>query len=113
MTGEEFTETGSSEAAPTAFPTEDIPIDFENGTFCLTGKFIFGPRSSVEQLIESKGGVISKGVTQMTDYLVIGTLSSPDWVHSSHGLKIQKAVSLKESGHPIAIIAERDLIELA
>jgi NAD-dependent DNA ligase len=107
ISGDEFKETGSAEAAPVIFPTEEVDIQVEGSTFCLTGKFIFGPRSSVERVIESKGGSISSSITQKTDYLIIGTLSSPDWLHANHGLKIQKAVEMKNSGGKISIITEK------
>jgi NAD-dependent DNA ligase len=107
ISGDDFKETGSAEPAPVAFPTEEVDIKVDGSTFCLTGKFIFGPRSSVERVIESQGGSMSGNVTHKTDYLVIGTLSSPDWLHTNHGLKIQKAVELKNSGGKIAIITEK------
>jgi NAD-dependent DNA ligase len=109
--GNEFNETGSSEAAPVAFPTEDADININGSTFCLTGKFIFGPRSSVERVIQSNGGNMSGNVTHKTDYLVIGTLSSPDWLHANHGLKIQRAVEIKSQGGKIAIITEKAWID--
>jgi hypothetical protein len=45
-------------------------------------------------------------VTKRTDYLVIGTFGSRDWVHTSFGRKIEKAVSLRGSGSGIAIAVE-------
>jgi NAD-dependent DNA ligase len=111
LCGSEFMETGSAEAAPVSFPTEDVCINLDGATFCLTGKFIFGPRSSVERVIENKGGLVGGNVTQKTDYLIIGTLSSPDWLHSNHGLKIQKAVELKQAGQKIFIITEKAWLE--
>lgn len=111
LSGSEFLETGSAAAAPVSFPIENVCINTSGSSFCLTGKFIFGPRSSVERVIENCGGSLAANVTKKTDYLIVGTLSSPDWLHSSHGLKIQKAVELKQEGHKICIISEKAWLE--
>lgn len=111
LSGMEFMETGSSEAAPVTFPADDVPISFEGNAFCLTGKFIFGPRSNVERIIENLGGTLHGNVTKKTNYLIVGTLSSPDWLHSSHGLKIKKAVEYKQTGCPISVITEKSWLE--
>lgn len=107
LSGTDFMETGSSEAAPVTFPAEDVPVFFEGNAFCLTGKFICGPRSKVERIIENLGGTLHGNVTKKTNYLIVGTLSSPDWLHSNHGLKIKKAVEYKQSGTSIFIITEK------
>ncbi len=45
-------------------------------------------------------------ITRETDYLVIGTLASEAWVHTTHGRKIEAAVEMKAEGHRIIIVAE-------
>jgi hypothetical protein len=52
------------------------------------------------------GGVCDADVTKRTNYLIIGTFGTRDWLHTSFGRKIEKAVSLRESGLRIAIAAE-------
>lgn len=93
-----------------------LPIDvldsfnIEGKKFCLTGVFSAGKRSLVEEKIIGAEGMISDGVTKSLDYLVIGTLSSRDWRFSSHGRKIEKAVSYRdEKGWPLKIISEEML----
>lgn len=93
-----------------------LPVDvldsfnIEGKKFCLTGVFSAGKRSIVEERIVGAEGLISDGVTKSLDYLVIGTLSSRDWRFSSHGRKIEKAVSYRdEKGWPLKIISEEML----
>ena len=85
----------------------DQPFLFEA---CVTGKFAFGPRSEIEKLIEERGGELSNSITKKVNYLVIGTFSSRDWIHSSYGRKIEKAVEYRDNGDDIAIISEDHFI---
>lgn len=82
------------------------PVHFRNNTFCLTGKFAYGPRAICEEVVKERGGEVSKIVTQTVNYLVIGTFSSTDWIHTSYGRKIEKAVTDRDNLGRIAIISE-------
>jgi NAD-dependent DNA ligase len=82
------------------------PVFFTGHRFCLTGRFVMGPRTNLECEIRERGGTILSTVTADTNYLVIGTIGSRDWLHSTHGRKIEKAMALAEQGHPIALISE-------
>jgi hypothetical protein len=87
----------------------DVPkpaIQFKKRTFVLTGKFAFGPRKACEQFVAQAGGQCESSVTQQTNYLVIGTFGSRDWVQTSHGRKIEKAMEYKQKGIPITIVGE-------
>jgi NAD-dependent DNA ligase len=81
-------------------------------TFCFTGKFIYGTRSKCQNEVIQRGGLInpSNSLTKNTNYLIIGTVGSRDWLHSSFGLKIKEAIKLKKSGSNLYIIAEKDWI---
>lgn len=83
-------------------------LDFEARLFCLTGKFVYGPRKKCENTITDRGGVVHPRVVAYSDYLVIGTLASRDWAHTSHGRKIESAIKANEEGSAIKIIAEED-----
>ena len=48
----------------------------------------------------------SKNVTQNIHYLIIGSIGSDDWIHSSFGRKIEKALQFKKQGKNIIIISE-------
>lgn len=81
-------------------------INFLGKTFCLTGKFVFGSTFECEETITEMGGEVVQMPGQETDYLVIGELCSPDWVHTTFGRSIEKGVELKQQGHPIKILSE-------
>lgn len=94
--------------------TTDLPIDnptpeiqFSGKTFCFTGKLVWGKRQDAELAVLSRGGKIGKP-SKSLDYLVLGEISSRDWKHSTHGLKILNAVRLKEEGCQIGIVTEKD-----
>lgn len=81
-------------------------LRFEGSLWVFTGKMAYGPRKVCEQEIQARGGSCASNITQKTSYLVIGTIGSRDWAHTSHGRKIEQAVGLRERGIPIAIIGE-------
>lgn len=72
----------------------------------LTGTMAYGPRKHCESLITERGGVIGGSVSKKIHYLIVGSIANDQWLHSSYGTKIKKAVELRESGVPIAIISE-------
>ena len=39
-------------------------VTFSGFMFCLTGDFVYAPRSVCEREIEARGGVVGKGVTK-------------------------------------------------
>lgn len=88
------------------FEMPDEPVLFEGKSFLLTGKFVFGPRSKCEQIIQERGGVLSASVNRKTDYLVVGALSSRDWVNESYGRKIEAAMALRQEGCRILVVEE-------
>jgi NAD-dependent DNA ligase len=73
-----------TDPAPTVF--------FEDHAFCFSGRFAYGPRIRCEKAVSDRGGYIHETVLKDTQYLVIGTFGSRDWLHSTHGNKIKKAV---------------------
>jgi hypothetical protein len=77
-----------------------------NRSFVVTGVFNVGNRREVSKLIEDRGGKVASNVSGKVHYLIVGNLGSDDWKHSTHGTKILKAIEIRESGHPIAIVAE-------
>jgi NAD-dependent DNA ligase (contains BRCT domain type II) len=94
--------------ASTELPLDRPPpsISWAASVFVFTGKFAFGPRKDCERQVRNLGGHCEPNITQRTNYLIIGTFGSRDWVHTSFGRKIEKAVGYRESGTPLAIIAE-------
>lgn len=81
-------------------------VTIEGHSFCLTGQFLLGPRSSCERLITERGGTIAKHVSRTLDYLVLGGLGSEEWKHGSFGTKIERAMQFKATGAPIIVVHE-------
>ncbi|EBH6782433.1 NAD-dependent DNA ligase [Salmonella enterica] len=106
-------ESGVVDGLSTKLPVDsDAEIELEGKIFCLTGVFMAGKRSHVEDILKRCNGLISNTVTKKIDYLVIGTLSSRDWRFSSHGRKIEKAISYRDNeGVGLKVISEEMLFD--
>lgn len=91
----------------TSLPLSDPAptIRFSGSGFCFTGTFAFGSRRECEAAVADLGG-IPCSLTMKTSYLVIGEYATESWAHSSYGRKIEKAVEMRDSGVPIAIVGE-------
>ena len=100
----QFVESNRSTTLPLDKPPPEV--EFKGKTFCLTGRFVFGSGLDCEEAILEMGGTVVTAPGKDTDYLVIGELRSPDWVHTSFGRSIERAIELKEQGHPLGIISE-------
>ena len=81
-------------------------VTIADRTFCLTGDFCFGKRSSCEDAIERKGGRVAGNVSKKLHYLVVGGLGSPEWKHGSFGTKIERAQELKAQGVTLLVVHE-------
>lgn len=81
-------------------------------TFCLTGDFVSGDRDTVDTMLRALDAKTSSNVSSLVDYLVIGTLASRNWLYTSHGRKIEKALHIKRQGGQIKTITERTLLKL-
>ena len=95
-------------AKSTSLPLDRPPpeVNFNGSTFCLTGRFVFGSNLDCEDAIMELGGEVAANPTSETDYLVIGEMSSPDWVHTAFGRGIEKAVAIRDGGSTLAIVSE-------
>lgn len=103
--------TGIVDGLSCQLPCDDIDsLDLYGASFCLTGNFVLGKRSIVSKMIEDAGGSVTGRVTQSTDYLVIGGLSSRDWRYSTHGRKIEKAIDDRDSGKSSVKITTEDIL---
>ncbi|MFY9271023.1 MAG: BRCT domain-containing protein [Candidatus Manganitrophaceae bacterium] len=96
------------EDAATELPVDVPPPMFKwsGSVFVFTGKFAFGPRTECERHVIRLGGACESTITKQTNYLVIGTFGSRDWVHTSFGRKIEKAVEYRSAGQQLAIVSE-------
>jgi hypothetical protein len=97
--------TGRSTRLPLNDPVSQLA--FVGRTFVFTGQFVYGTRNACESEVLQRGGHCSSSVTKKVDFVVIGELCSRDWLYSTHGTKIQKAVEYRDQrGAPIAIVPE-------
>jgi len=104
--GVDFSETGSPDAIVTAISFDDVDIDFDGKRFCLSGVFLHGDRASCKAEIERLGGIVVGNVSKQLDYLVMGSLLSPDWIYSGHGRKLERAVDYRNRFGGLAIVSE-------
>jgi NAD-dependent DNA ligase len=74
--------------------------------FVFTGVMAYGPRKECEALIIDRGGEIGPGVSKKIHYLVIGSIGNDQWLHSTYGTRIKKAVELREVGAQLSIVSE-------
>ena len=56
-------------------------------------------------------GTLRKDPIKSTHCVVIGSQVSPDWKHTSFGRKIQKAIELRDGGHPLIILTEQEWVK--
>lgn len=94
-------------------PPTDLPLcrpapelEWNGRLFVFTGVMAYGPRKDCEALVTERGGQIGPGVSKKIHYLVVGTVGNDQWLHSTYGTKIKKAVELREAGAPISIVSE-------
>jgi hypothetical protein len=94
--------------AATELPLDTPPpvLVWSDAVYVFTGKFAHGTRADCEREVVRRGGLCNDQITKRTNYLVIGTFGSRDWVHTSFGRKIQKAADYRSKGHQLLIISE-------
>jgi NAD-dependent DNA ligase len=92
----------------TRLPLDDPPptLAFAGWEYVFTGRFIWGTRTACEEAVARLGGVCGSGITKRTSVLVIGDLGSRDWIHTSYGRKIERAVEYRQAGVPLVITDE-------
>lgn len=99
---------GEAATLATRLPVDDPEpeIVFSDRTFVFTGRFVYGTRGQCERCVIERGGVIATGITRKVNYVVIGIHGSRDWIHSTHGRKIEQAVEYRSMGLPLSVISE-------
>ena len=112
LTGNNFFETGAALPEHISTVFDDDPLVVTQGNvFVFTGDFLWGTREQCIREVEKRGGTGKDYITQKTNYLVIGTMASPDWIVENFGRKIQKAAEMAQSGDfEISIIREADWV---
>ena len=112
VTGTDTDESGLSYEASTEVWEDSVDeLKLARSIFCLTGDCVSGDRESVDALLRLLGAETNSSINKNINYLVIGTLASRDWLYTSHGRKIEKALLLKREGNDIKVITERTLLK--
>lgn len=88
------------------FRNKKVDVFHSGANYCFTGKFLAGDRKLVKSYALKNGANIKDRVVKDLDFLVVGTLASRDWIYTSHGRKIEKAMKFQKKGKPIQIITE-------
>ena len=101
--------TVGGETATTGLPLDDPQPSLEvpDRVFVFTGRFAYGTRRTCEEAVRQLAGWAESGLTKRADYLIIGTFASRDWVQTSYGTKILKAVEYREKYSAPAIVSEQ------
>lgn len=87
----------------------DVNIDFEGKTFCLTGEFKTATKQKISEKLQELGAIEKTGVSSKLNYLIIGSVGSEAWKFGKIGGKQAKAQELNEKGANIKIIDEISL----
>jgi NAD-dependent DNA ligase len=112
LLGGTLEETGATGGIATRLPVNEVKtIEVDGSSFCFTGNFLYGTRKACENAVVERGGLISSSVKVDLDYLVIGTMASREWAHSSHGRKIEKALDYQNKGHSLLIVSEEQWVQ--
>ncbi len=90
-----------------------VDVQFENRSFCFTGTASYGKRSALADVAEGLGAIVKSSVSKKLDYLVIGALSTPSWIYSTYGRKIEEVKDNRKSGATTVIVHEDDFLESA
>lgn len=85
-------------------------IEFENKSFCFTGKLAELKRTQAEREVRARDGYSQKVINNELTYLVLGSIPPTGWKHGNYGNKIVKAKQLIENGADLKIISEKDFM---
>lgn len=116
LVGDSYSDTGLSSLGgiPVFEETTNylLPIDVNEKLFVLTGSFAIKPRKKMEVAIKNMGGKIAKNVTMKTDYLVIAMEASRDWKYTHKGLKISRALEIREENNHPSLVSESTVMKV-
>lgn len=106
----------SVSAAPADSVLSSVPfsqafVDFRGKRVVLSGLFQAGDKLDISALLIAQGAIVQDNVTRKTDALIVGAYGNARWKHADRGLKIEKAIELQNSGHPIQIFREADVFK--
>lgn len=88
-------------------------IAFSERVFCFTGSSARMTRKKIAEIVIAAGGQFSQSLTKSVEFLVIGAEGNPCWTFSCYGRKVEQAVELRRSGHPVVLVHENDFWDAA
>jgi len=92
--------------------TLDKKISIENNSICCCSGIFSEDKKTIKQILKNKNITIKDNVTLDINYLIIGSLGSPEWKHGIYGNKIEKAIKYRdEKKTGLAIISEQQLLK--
>jgi len=86
----------------------DPEITFAGKLFCFTGVSARGPRRLFAEIVVQAGGRFVDRISNELDYLVIGDEGNPCWAFTCYGRKVEQAVRMRQQGHRVMLVHERD-----
>lgn len=88
--------------------TKPVPKLIPGMRLCFTGKMEYGSRDVCKLISEDKGFYCHDNVIINLDCLVVGTIASRDWMHTSYGNKISEVLyNNKTKRHKTVIVNEK------
>lgn len=115
LVGDSFSDTGITALGNTpVMPTVSLCSlnELEGKTLVLTGKFRISPRRIIEDALHKLGASSKATPCKKTDFVLIASESSRDWVYTHKGTKLIKALKLHEEGGKLAFLDEVPLMKL-
>jgi len=115
LVGGTLQETGVASGLSTSLPIDDsIRLEFLEKMFCFTGTFAFGRRTVCEAAVVERGGRVSSTVRKELDFLVVGSIATDSWAHSSFGRKIEQAIAVASvNGRPLVTSEQNFVAQLS
>lgn len=85
-------------------------IEFNENSFCFTGKLAELKRTQAEREVRARNGFSQDLINKELNYLVIGSIPSTGWKHGDYGNKIKKAKQIIKDGSKLTLISEKDFM---
>ncbi len=83
----------------------EVPVTIQSLRIAVTGKLEAGySREELKILIERHGGTVAAGVSKKINYLAVAGLADARYKYGTHGDKLEKVLSLNETGANIKIV---------
>jgi len=77
----------------------------------FTGTLLSMERDTAKALVGECGGRPRTSVSKRTEYLVVGSIEYHSLATGQPSAKMQKALALREEGHPLVILSEQEFLE--